>query len=84
MVPKMSALGGAFGLLYLNGQSSTHCCHRSECGHRRLRIPADENLAAKGLYRLAPLNEIVILAAFLQFTLRVSRKTDLIAVHPLR
>jgi hypothetical protein len=26
----------------------------------------------------------VILAAFLQFTLRVSRKTDLIAVHPSR
>jgi hypothetical protein len=26
----------------------------------------------------------VILVAFLQFTLRVSRKTDLIAVHPSR
>jgi hypothetical protein len=26
----------------------------------------------------------VILAAFLQFTLRVSRKTDLIVVHPSR
>ena len=54
---------------------------RSECGHRRPRIPADENLAAKGLYRLALLNELAICVARFGFTLRVSRKTDLIVVH---
>jgi len=55
-----------------------------ECRHRRLRIPADENLAAKGFYRRALFNEIAIPVALFRFTLRVSRNTDLIVVHPSR
>ena len=58
--------------------------HWSECRHRRLRIPANENLAAEGLHRFAWLDEIVMLIGDLQFTLRVSRNTRLIVVHPSR
>jgi hypothetical protein len=46
--------------------------------------PSERNLAAEGLYRLAWFDEIMIPVGPFQFTLRVSRNTHLIVVHPSR